>query len=148
MRIASSAVFHLLLVLGGCGRTSDFSGPAPAGALRCALEHGLSAGYEVIEGREEDRFLRLAQRLPGPPAEERVVERTPGLGDVVLRNPADIPVENQIEVREAAGRLHITVLGINHAGVRVGPGSNAEDQARTILALCTANPPVPPATAG
>jgi hypothetical protein len=138
----------LLLALAACGRAYEFSGPAPAGALRCTLEHGLAAGYELVEGGVDAAFLRLAQRLPPAPGEARVIEPQPDLGDVVLRDAAPHPVENQIVVVEQRGRLTLTVLGLTDRGVRVGPGSNAEDQARTMLALCTASPPVFPDATG
>jgi hypothetical protein len=138
----------VLLLFTGCGRAGDFSGPAPEGGMRCALEHGLAAGYELIEGSPEEGFLRLTQRLPPSPGEARAVQPEPNLGDVVLREAARRPVENQILVSEERGRLNLTLLGISDEGVRVDAGSNAEDLARSILALCTTTPPVFPAATG
>lgn len=141
---AKGVVPLALVLLAGCGRSADFSGPAPAGALRCAVEHGLAAGYEVTEGTVEGRSVRLAQRLGPPPAEARAPRAQPELGDVVLRNEEERPVENQLAVAESGGRLTVNVIGLTDEGVRVGPGSNALDQAQSIIALCTTSPPVFP----
>jgi hypothetical protein len=140
-------VLPLALVLGACGRTADFSGPAPAGAMQCALEHAIAAGYERIEGSVEQGFLRMSQRLPQAPA-DALPEPDPALGDVVLRGATALPVENQLEIRQERGILRLTVLGVNDPGARTGVGSNAEDQARTILALCTSDPPTLPESTG
>jgi hypothetical protein len=141
--------FVVLLVLAGCGRSADFSGPAPAGALRCSLEHGLAAGYVLVEGGVERGFLRLAQPLAPPPAEDGMLrpEPEPQLGDAVLREQLRPLAQNQILIAEERGRLTFRILGVADAGVDAGPGSNAEDQARTMLALCTASPPLFPGPA-
>jgi hypothetical protein len=134
------------LFLAGCGRAADFSGPAPAGALECALAHGRAAGYELIEGNPQRNMIRLAQRLPPAPAEDRRLRPEPSLGDAVLVDGGRHPVENQIVARVSRGQLQLTLIGAADGGARDGAGSNAEDQARTMLALCTSSPPVLPAT--
>jgi hypothetical protein len=139
----SAPVWITLLALAACGRTADFSGPAPAGAMQCALEHAIVAGYVSVEGGVDRGFLRLAQAIPEASQRDRP-EPDPDLGDVVLRAPRQIPVENQLEIREEREMLRISVIGLPDEGVRVGPGGNAEDHARTILAHCTATPPLPP----
>ena len=131
-------------LIGGCRPAGTFSGPAPAGALQCAHDHGLAAGYDLVEGGVSERFLRLSQRLPLPPGDAATARTEPQVGDVIIRDATAIPVENQILVEESRGRLTLTVIGLNNAGTRTGAGSNAEDQARTILALCTVSPPVAP----
>lgn len=128
-----------LTFLTACGPTFNYAGPAPPGALNCALEHGRAAGYELIEGAVDADFIRLVQPIPPPPAEGlRPDDPVPRAVDL------DRPVENQMLIAIEDDRLTLTVLGVTDAGVRVGPGSNAEDQARTILALCTSSPPVFP----
>jgi hypothetical protein len=145
-RISVSVWVPVLLVLAGCGRTADFSGPAPAGAMQCALEHAIAAGYERIEGSVETGFLRMSQRLPQSPADV-LPEPQPDLGRAVLRDPTALPVENHLEIRQERGTLRITVLGLNNEGARTEAGTNAEDQARTMIALCTSDPPTPPVSA-
>jgi len=142
----SVAGWIALLALAACGRTADFSGPAPAGAMQCVLEHAIVAGYVSVEGGVDRGFLRLAQALPEASQRDRP-EPDPDLGDVVLRDLRQIPVENQLEIREERGMLRVSVIGLTDEGVRVVPGGNADDHARTILALCTATPPLPPESA-
>jgi hypothetical protein len=131
----------LVVAAAGCGRAYDFSGPAPPGALRCSLAHATGAGYELIEGEAGGTELRLVQPIPPPPADEfPPLPQAP----IARRSDIDRPVENQLIIRVEDGRLRLSVIGVTDAGVRVGPGSNAEDQARTILAFCSSAPPVFP----
>ena len=134
----------LLLFSSACGRPAQLSGPAPAGALSCARAHGEAAGYEVVAGSVENDFLRLVQRIPPPPAEGATAEPPPDLGDVVIADPGPDLIENELLIEQARGRINITVLGISETGIPMGAASSAEEQARTILALCTTAPPVLP----
>lgn len=139
---------HLPLAVGvllsACGRPAQLSGPAPAGALSCALAHGQAAGYQVVAGSVENDFLRLVQRIPPPPAAAATADPPPDLGDVVIGEPGPDLIENELLIEESRGRINITVLGIGETGYPMGAASTAEDQARTILALCTKEPPVLP----
>lgn len=134
----------LLFFSSGCGRPAQLSGPAPAGALSCALAHGEAAGYQVIAGSLEDEFLRLVQRIPPSPGDAATAEPPPDLGDVVFADQGPDRLENELLIEQAGGRINITVLGISELDPPMGAASTAEDQARTILALCTAEPPVLP----
>lgn len=139
----SAIVCLFAVILGGCGREADFSGPAPAGALECALAHARAAGYDTAAGSIDDGFLRLTQRVPAGPATPPPEPR-PDLGDVVLSPSEEDRVENELIVEVVRGRLHIGVLGVAETGAEVAAGSSAQDHARTILALCTTSPPVFP----
>lgn len=134
----------LVVLLSACGRPAQLSGPAPAGALSCALAHGEAAGYQVVAGNVESDFIRLVQRIPPPPADAATARPPPDLGDVVIADPGPDLVENELLIEESRGRINITVLGIGETGTPMAAASTAEEQARTILALCTTEPQVLP----
>jgi len=152
----AGAVCLLVLGLSGCGRPADFVGPAPAGALECSLAYAESAGYELVNGGVEHGFLRLVQRVNPEPPNPGPREPRPALDDLIpdLREP--LP-ENDLLVQVDDGRLRLTVVrsagrgtlepnGPADPDAPVPAGSSAEDQARTMLAMCTSTPPVfPPA---
>lgn len=127
------------LVVGACGRSGELSAPAPAGALQCALDEAEQMGYERITGRAARGAIRLSQRLEEEPAEQADPQDLLGLDEIrpVLQNR---PVENQLLVREADGRLWIDVLGVNSEGREIRGGADAEDHARMLLVQCTPPP--------
>lgn len=128
----------VLLPLAACAPQREFSAPAPAGALRCAVEEAEARGYFVQEGGVETGSVRLGQIPPGTP--ERGPEETaePELGEVATTDYSEIPIESQLRVWEADGRLHVEILSRRPQTVVAEIGGDVEDHARNLLLLCGA----------
>lgn len=131
----------VMLMLAACSRAFDYAGPAPPGALECVLAHSRRAGYELIEGTPGEGWVRLRQPVPPPPAE--ALPPAPG---TVMNRPGRLaePIANSLFVRVESGQLLVTILGITEGGDEVAAGRDADSHARTILTLCTADPPIMP----
>ncbi|HEX6069966.1 MAG TPA: hypothetical protein VFZ18_09080 [Longimicrobiaceae bacterium] len=127
----------LLLPLAvACNRPPEYVGPAPAGAISCALDEALDLGYRRMEGSADERFVRVSQRPDPAPGEGAVsVDPPPGTG----RRPgeAERPAENQLIFREEGGRLRIQVVSFADGQPTTTPMPTADAHARRILATCT-----------
>lgn len=130
-----------MFLLAACSRAFDYAGPAPAGALECALARSTLAGYELIEGSPGEGWIRLRQPLPPAPAES-----LPPAPETVMNRPGTLaePIENSLFVRVEEDRFLITVLGITEGGEEIDAGQDADAHARTILTMCTSDPPTMP----
>ncbi|MQA90646.1 MAG: hypothetical protein GEU90_10485 [Gemmatimonas sp.] len=133
----------MFLLATGCGRPASLEGPAPEGALDCALAYADIAGYQLVDGGSEDGFLRLIQRIEADPADARPVRAQP--------DPADQPTierviiqQNELLVQVDRDRVLFTV--IREVDLPPERGSSATDQARTMLEMCTISPPTFPET--
>lgn len=129
----------IILILAACGgRTREYAGPAPAGAMECAIREAEKLGYRRMEGSSEDQVVRVSQRLDRTPADELAPpDRRPGR-DQGEPLAADRPTENQLRLREGRGRLRVQVLSVVESSLRTGvAASTADDHARIIVARCT-----------
>lgn len=125
----------LVLLLAACGGPREYSAPAPAGALQCALEEAEELGYERMSGEPDEAYVRVGQRVD-PPLAVRPTQPPPPAGPDGARPAAgDAPDSNQLLLREEGGMLRIEVL---HADGHAGIGSDADGHAQMILAACTA----------
>lgn len=126
----------LLPLATACNRPPEYVGPAPAGAINCALSEALDLGYRRMEGSADDRFVRVSQRPDPAPGEGAVsVDPPPGTGR--RSEDADRPSENQLIFREEAGRLRIQVVSFADGQPTTTPAPTADAHARRILATCT-----------
>jgi hypothetical protein len=127
-----------LLVAGAaaCARPIEYSAPAPAGVLACALEQAEQLGYERITGRAERQAIRVSQRIEPPPGTLADPQDLIGPDEIrpVLRNP---PYENQLLLREGGGRLRVQVVSMDVRGEQVEAGRDAVEHAQMILVRCT-----------
>lgn len=131
----------LALLLAGCGGPREYAAPAPAGALRCALEEAEELGYERMSGEPAEAYVRVSQRADPPPG-LRLEERPPPAGPEDVRPVAqEAPIYNQLLLREEDGMLRIGVLHTDASGEALdgnaGLGSDAEGHAQMILAACS-----------
>ena len=123
----------LALLLAACGRTREFAGPAPAGALDCALREAQGMGYSRKEGANASDYVRVSQQVELP-QEMRPEGRDPLPGpDAVRPVTSEREMPNELIVREVRGQLRIQVVGrLDGDG-----GTEAESHAQRILAACT-----------
>ena len=126
----------LLPLLAACNRPPEYVGPAPAGAINCALSEAIDLGYRRMEGGAEDRFVRVSQR-PDPAPSQGAVSSDPPPGTGRRLDEADRPGENQLIFREEGGRLHIQVVSLADGRPTSAPMPAADAHARRILAACT-----------
>ena len=111
----------LLLILTvscvACAAPQSFSAPAPASALRCAFGQASAKGYSPTAGGEADGFYRL--------------ERLNAGGGALFGRKSD-----NLAITMAAGTLRIEANGFDGDGDMMGPSTNAQQEARDILAAC------------
>ena len=129
-------VLLLLAVAAACNRPAEYVGPAPAGAMSCALSEALDLGYRRMEGNADERFVRVSQRPDAPPAEGAIsANPPPATGRPV--GAEERPSENQLTFREEGGRLRIQVMSFADGQPTASPMPTADAHARRILATCT-----------
>ena len=140
----------LLLVLAplGCRGPRQFSGPAPAGALDCALRQAEEIGYRRLDGRAEAGVVRLGRHIPPPPGREPTDPEI-RLSDVTGPRLAQGEFESQIRVSVRRGQLRVAVLSEPEpdAATRAAGAGDATGDAQQILAECVAparSGPLPP----
>jgi hypothetical protein len=118
-----------------CNRPPAYVGPAPAGALDCALREAIDLGYRRMEGRPGDSFARVSQR-PDPAAEGAAeVNPRPGAGTRLDQEAR--PMENQLIFREEGGRLRVEVVSLAAGRAEDSTVPTADAHARRIFATCT-----------
>lgn len=123
----------LALLLAACGRTREYVGPAPAGALDCALREAREMGYSRKEGANAENYVRVSQQVEVP-QELRPEGRDPLPGpDAVRPVHRDPAMPNELILREGGGQLRIQVV----SRLDRGGGGEAEGHAQRILAACT-----------
>lgn len=127
----------LLLSIAGCGRPREYTALAPAGALECALREARELGYRPAEGEREAGYVRVTQRVD-PLLPPRVQEGAPRPGpEVVPKPPREVPMYNELMLREDGERLRIRVVEPVEGMDRTS-GNSAESHAEIILAACSA----------
>jgi hypothetical protein len=119
----------------GCGRTQEFSAPAPAGALACAVREAERIGYERLEGTAEAGVVRLGRHVPPPPGTEPIPPEFQ-LRDVPGTHLVEGRFESQIRVLERRGRLHVQVVAERPRADADPETVDAARDARQIVALC------------
>lgn len=132
----TAAVLLLLPLAAGCHRPPQYVGPAPAGALDCALREALDLGYRRMEGGADDDYVRVSQR-PEPVPGEGAVDADPPPGTGRRLDGEERPAENQLIFREAGGRLHIQVVSLAEGRPVATDIPTADAHARRIFATCT-----------
>ena len=126
----------LLPLLAACNRPPEYVGPAPAGAINCALSEAIDLGYRRMEGAADDPVVRVSQRPDDPPgAGGASLDPPPGTGRRLEEEAR--PEENQLIFREEGGRLHIQVVSLADGRPTSAPMPAADAHARRILAACT-----------
>ncbi|HET7322399.1 MAG TPA: hypothetical protein VFI96_07905, partial [Longimicrobiaceae bacterium] len=60
----------LILLAAGCAGPPEYSAPAPANALDCAVREAEHLGYTRMAGGEKEGFVRVEIRMPPAPAED------------------------------------------------------------------------------
>jgi hypothetical protein len=127
----------LILLLGACRGPEEYSAPAPAGALDCALREAREMGYSRMTGEPEEDYVRVSQRTDLP-LEIRPEGRDPLPGPEAVR-PAhnEEPMFNELMLREDGGRLRIQIVGRLEGGEVIEAGRDAESHAQRILAACS-----------
>lgn len=122
----------------GCSKPPQYVAPAPEGAVECALEEALSLGYRRMEGRPDDRVVRVSQRpeeRPGVGTPEGAPARRIGARpDAVATEREE---ENQLLFRHERGRLHVQVVSVARESPTTDPAPTADAHARRILAACS-----------
>ena len=129
-------VLLLLPLAAACHRPPEYVGPAPAGAITCAMNEALDLGYRRMEGSVEEHFLRMSQR-PEPRPGERAVSIDPPPGTGRRLDEQERPQENQLILREETGRLRIQVVSTAEDRPTQLDMPDADAHARRILATCT-----------
>lgn len=124
--------------LAGCASPLlQFSAPASAGSLHCAVREAEEMGYQRLEGAAEEGVVRLGRHIPPPPAREPT-DPAVRLSDRQGPRPVEGPFETQIRVSERRGQLRVAVLTAPDSdAAQRDPGGPAGD-ARMILAACSA----------
>jgi hypothetical protein len=125
-----------IAVLGmvGCRGPEQYSAPAPAGAVACAVREAEQMGYRRLEGGEERGSVRIGRYIAPPPGREPT-DPAVRLSDRQGPRLAD-PFESQLRVSERDGILRIAVLTeARSGGGTPDPGGPAGD-ARQILVRC------------
>jgi hypothetical protein len=125
----------LLPLIAACNRPPEYVGPAPAGAMDCALREALDLGYRRMEGGSDERLVRVSQR-PDPVPGQGAVEPPLRPGQR-LEQDQERPEENQLIFREEGGRLHIQVVSQAEENPTTVAMPAADAHARRILAACT-----------
>ena len=123
--------------LAACRGPREYSAPAPAGALDCALREAQDIGYQRMEGGRDRGLIRVSQRVEDPPTIRREQpDPLSGREDVrpIIENR---PFENQLLFREDGGRLRIQIVGLTRDGAQIDAGADADSHAQRILAACT-----------
>jgi hypothetical protein len=119
----------------GCSRPPEFSAPAPAGALACAVQEAERIGYERLEGTAEAGVVRMGRHVPPPPATESIPPEFQ-LRDVQGTDLLEGRFETQIRMRESRGRLHVQVAAERPRRDADPETVDAARDARQIIALC------------
>lgn len=124
----------VVLGLAGCRGPEQYSAPAPAGALACAVREAERIGYRRLEGGEERGAVRIGRYIAPPPAREPT-DPAVRLSDRQGPRVAE-PFESQLRVSERDGMLRIAILTERRTGGEApDPGGPAGD-ARQILVRC------------
>ena len=126
----------VVMALAGCASPLlQFSAPAAAGALDCAIREAEEMGYRRLEGEMEQGAVRLGRFIPPPPAREPT-DPAVRLSDRQGARAVEGPFETQIRVSERRGQLRVAVLTAPDSdAAQRDPGGPAGD-ARMILAEC------------
>jgi hypothetical protein len=126
----------VLPLLAACNQPAQYTAPAPAGAVECALREALDLGYRRMEGGADDPVVRVSQRPDDPPGTGGAsAEPPPVTGQRPEEEPR--PEENQLIFREEGGRLHIQVVSLAEGSPTQTPMPAADAHARRILATCS-----------
>lgn len=125
----------VVLGIAGCRGPEQYSAPAPAGAVECALREAEQMGYRRLEGGEDRGAVRIGRYIAPPPAREPT-DPAVRLSDRQGPRLSDGPFESQLRVSERDGNLRIAILSeARSQGAAPDPGGPAGD-ARQILARC------------
>lgn len=127
----------LLPLIAACSRPAEYVGPAPAGAVECALREAIDLGYRRMEGGGDEAVVRVSQR-PDPAPGAGGVDRDPAPGTLRRAGEEVRAEENQLIFREDRGRLHIQVVSYAEGSPTRTPMPSADAHARRIFATCTA----------
>lgn len=130
------AIWMVPLLAAGCGGLPSYSAPAPAGALRCAVGEAEELGYRRLEGDAEAGAVRMGKAIPPPPGRDPL-EPERELGETVLTDYEEIPLQSQIRVSHAEGRLRVEVLSEREPDPATRRTGDASADAQRILASCT-----------
>jgi hypothetical protein len=123
----------LLLAAAGCRGPQQFSAPAPAGSVACAVRRAEQMGYRRIDGRDEDGVVRVGRYIPPAPTRDPRDPMNPS------RNVTTF--ESQLRITERNGNLRVAILAASRGG-EIDPGG-AEGAARQILAECSTHAGTP-----
>jgi hypothetical protein len=130
-----------IVVLGlvGCRGPEQYSAPAPAGSVACAVREAEQMGYRRLEGGEERGSVRVGRYIAPPPAREPT-DPAVRLSDRQGPRLSDGPFESQLRISERDGSLRIAILSeARSPGGAPDPGGPAGD-ARQILVRCMTQP--------
>jgi hypothetical protein len=125
-----------LALLAACGGLPSYSVPAPEGALDCAVEEAAELGYRKLEGEVEAGVVRMGKYIPPPPGRD-LSEPDEELGDVVLTDFEDIPLQSQIRLSYSGGELRVQVLSEREPDLATRRTGDASEDAQRVLASCT-----------
>lgn len=127
----------LALAVAGCARERGYSAPAPPGALDCAVSRAEELGYQRMAGGAEEGFVRMSQRLepvaPEPPDGPDALSGPDRAGP----DRPEAPVENQLVLSHAEGRLSVQVVDVEDGAAEVPGRSDAITHAQIILTACS-----------
>lgn len=130
-----------LTVLAGCAGQQQFSSPAPASSLECAIGEAEEMGYRRLSSSRR-MGVRLGKYVPDDPAREQRDRMSPtgtdrDLGNDVLRGDDGGPLESQFRVWHDRGQLRFEILSEREGpSVETQVTGDASEDAQKILALC------------
>ena len=130
-----SWVAAVVVLAAGCRGPEQYSAPAPAGSVACAVREAEQMGYRRLEGREDRGAVRIGRYIAPPPAREPADPEV-RLSDRQGPRIRQGPFESQLRVSERDGLLRIAILSdYRSPGDAPDPGGPAGD-ARQLLVKC------------
>lgn len=126
----------LAVALTACAsaRPVAFQGPAPEGALSCALADATNRGFYPLEGGISDGFIRMARGVDytaGDAARE-VGTRLMTLG---LAGSNRVTMDH-LTLTGASGMLRVQILGLDENEKAAKPSPSGLTDSQAILAAC------------
>ena len=124
----------VLLGIVGCRGPEQYSAPAPAGALACAVRVAGEMGYRRLEGDAERGSVRMGRYIPPTPAREPT-DPAATLSDRQGVN-VDDTFETQLRLTERDGTLRIALLTEQRTPRGTSDPGGPRGDARQILVRC------------